>query len=40
MLKTIAPEHVAKAGQGDAAAGEWVQQFNRLSEQLGFRLDQ
>jgi hypothetical protein len=39
MLKTVAPERKARAEQGDAASAEWLQHFNKLSEQLGFKLN-
>ena len=39
MRKTVAPEHQRRAGQGDAVAAEWLRHFNRLSEQLGFKVN-
>jgi len=29
-----------KAGQGDAAVAEWLRHFNKLSEQLGFKVNE
>jgi alpha-amylase/alpha-mannosidase (GH57 family) len=40
MLKTLAPERREKAEQGEAAAREWLGHFYKLSEQLGFRVDE
>jgi hypothetical protein len=37
MLKSVLPDRKVQAEQGDAAAAEWLQYFNRLTEQLGFR---
>ncbi len=39
MLKTIAAERRSKADQGDTASVEWLAQFDRLSEQLGFKVN-
>jgi len=39
MLKTVAVPRKASAAKGDAAAAEWVKHFNKLSEQLGFRVN-
>ncbi len=38
MLKHVAPRQQAKAATGDPAAQEWLQHFNRLADQLGFRV--
>jgi len=39
MLNTVAPGRQEKAGQGDSAAKEWLQHFNKLGDQLGFRVN-
>jgi hypothetical protein len=39
MLRSVAPERKTKADQGDAASIEWVKHFNKLSEQLGFKVN-
>jgi hypothetical protein len=39
MLKTMAPEREARAGQGDETAAEWLRQFHRLSDQFGFKIN-
>jgi hypothetical protein len=36
MIRTVAPDRKARAGQGDTAASEWLVQFSKLIEQLGF----
>ncbi len=38
MLKMVVPERQARAAQNDTAASEWLQQFQRLSNHLGFRV--
>ncbi len=37
MLKHVAPRQQAKAAMGDPVAQQWLQHFNRLADQLGFR---
>jgi alpha-amylase/alpha-mannosidase (GH57 family) len=39
LLHQLVPGKHGQAGQGDAAAGEWLQQFHRLGEQLGFKVN-
>jgi len=39
MLKTTAPEYQARSMRGDQYAADWLRQFYRLSEQLGFRIN-
>jgi alpha-amylase/alpha-mannosidase (GH57 family) len=39
MLQTVVAGYRDKAGKGDRAAGEWLQHFTKLGEQLGFRMD-
>jgi alpha-amylase/alpha-mannosidase (GH57 family) len=39
MQKAVAPERKAKAEQGDAAAADWLRHFQKLSEQLGFKVN-
>jgi alpha-amylase/alpha-mannosidase (GH57 family) len=36
MIRTVAPGWKARAEEGDTTAAEWLAQFNKLSEQLGF----
>lgn len=40
MLKNVAPERKARADQGDAVALEWLQHFNKLATQLGFKVNE
>jgi alpha-amylase/alpha-mannosidase (GH57 family) len=37
LLKEVAPARLEQAGGGDTAAQEWMQHFNKLGEQLGFK---
>jgi alpha-amylase/alpha-mannosidase (GH57 family) len=39
MSRTIALEREARAAQGDKPAAEWLEHFHRLSEHLGFKLN-
>ncbi|MGE4180175.1 MAG: DUF3536 domain-containing protein [Limisphaerales bacterium] len=38
MIRTVAVEKAAKAEAGDPEAGEWLERFKCLSEQLGFQV--
>ncbi len=38
MLHAILPGRKAKAEQGDPAAGQWLEHFHKLCEQLGFQV--
>ena len=39
LLNEVAPNRREQAGRGDPAAKEWLQHFNKLGEQLGFKVN-
>jgi len=39
LLNEVAPAQREQAGRGDAAAGEWLQHFVKLGDQLGFKVN-
>jgi len=39
LLNKVAPARREQAARGEAAAQEWLQHFNKLGEQLGFKIE-